>query len=168
VARLGIFHGNAPSLVVVVAVAVGSVVAHGDRWSATTATRRATCPESVLKAVVEEAAAEEVAATVTTAVNRAIFLVTAPSQDKVEVVVAAVETATTAANPVIFPGIAPSRGRVVVAVAAAAAADAIACNATVARGTATFLVIAPSEFRLEFYQASLKSAIKGSTFIWTF
>lgn len=164
VASLGIFRATARSLVVEEVVAVDTAAAaDADPWSATTATRRATCPGSAPRvAAADVVAEEEVVAIATTAVNRAICLVTAPSQDKEAAAAVVVETATTADSRVIFPGTVPSRdkGAVVVVVAA----DATTCNVTVAKDTATCRVNAPTEFQLEPHQA-FKSAIKGSTFI---
>lgn len=165
VASLGIFRANARSLVVEEVVAVDTAAADADLWSATTATRRATCPGSAPRvAAADVVAEEEVVAIAITAVNRAICLVTAPSLDKEAAAAAAVaiEAATTADSRVIFPGTVPNQDKEVVVVVVAA--DATTCNATVAKDTATCRVNAPIEFQLELHQA-FKSAIKGSTFI---
>jgi len=166
VASLGIFRANARSLVVEEVVAVDTAAADADLWSATTATRRATCPGSAPRvAAADVVAEEEVVAIAITAVNRAICLVTAPSLDKEAAAAAAVaiEAATTADSRVIFPGTVPNQDKEVVVVVVVAA-DATTCNATVAKDTATCRVNAPIEFQLELHQA-FKSAIKGSTFI---
>jgi len=165
VASLGIFRANARSLVVEEVVAVDTAAADADLWSATTATRRATCPGSAPRvAAADVVAEEEVVAIAITAVNRAICLVTAPSLDKEAAAAAAVaiEAATTADSRVIFPGTVPNQDKEVVVVVVAA--DATTCNAIVAKDTATCRVNAPIEFQLELHQA-FKSAIKGSTFI---
>jgi len=163
VASLGIFRGSAPSLVAAVAVDSVVVVAAGP-LPAITAMRRDTCLGNVPKEVADVvvAAAAVVAATATTAINPAISLVIAPSQDRgaaaaAEVVLA--DPAITVDNPDIFPATVRSRARVVVVVVVAA--DATTCNAIVARGTGISLAIVPSEFQLEMLQAFSIVRYKG-------
>lgn len=162
VASLGIFRGSAPSLVAAVAVDSVVVVAAGP-LPAIIAMRRDTCLGNVPKEVADVvvAAAAVVAATATTAINPAISLVIAPSQDRgaaaaAEVVLA--DPAITVDNPDIFPATVRSRARVVVVVVAA---DATTCNAIVARGTGISLAIVPSEFQLEMLQAFSIVRYKG-------
>jgi len=163
VASLGIFRVSAPSLVAAVAVDSVVVVAAGP-LPAITAMRRDTCLGNVPKEVADVvvAAAAVVAATATTAINPAISLVIAPSQDRgaaaaAEVVLA--DPAITVDNPDIFPATVRSRARVVVVVVVAA--DATTCNAIVARGTGISLAIVPSEFQLEMLQAFSIVRYKG-------
>jgi len=163
VASLGIFRGSAPSLVAAVAVDSVVVVAAGP-LPAIIAMRRDTCLGNVPKEVADVvvAAAAVVAATATTAINPAISLVIAPSQDRgaaaaAEVVLA--DPAITVDNPDIFPATVRSRARVVVVVVVAA--DATTCNAIVARGTGISLAIVPSEFQLEMLQAFSIVRYKG-------
>jgi len=160
VASRGIFRGSAPSLVAAVAVDSVVVVAAGP-LPAIIAMRRDTCLGNVPKEVADVvvAAAAVVAATATTAINPAISLVIAPSQDRgaaAEVVLA--DPAITVDNPDIFPATVRSRARVVVVVVAA---DATTCNAIVARGTGISLAIVPSEFQLEMLQAFSIVRYKG-------
>jgi len=164
VASLGIFRGSAPSLVAAVAVDSVVVVAAGP-LPAIIAMRRDTCLGNVPKEVADVvvAAAAVVAATATTAINPAISLVIAPSQDRgaaaaAEVVLA--DPAITVDNPDIFPATVRSRARVVVVVVVVAA-DATTCNAIVARGTGISLAIVPSEFQLEMLQAFSIVRYKG-------
>jgi len=163
VASLGIFRVSAPNLVAAVAVDSVVVVAAGP-LPAITAMRRDTCLGNVPKEVADVvvAAAAVVAATATTAINPAISLVIAPSQDRgaaaaAEVVLA--DPAITVDNPDIFPATVRSRARVVVVVVVAA--DATTCNAIVARGTGISLAIVPSEFQLEMLQAFSIVRYKG-------
>jgi len=163
VASRGIFRGSAPSLVAAVAVDSVVVVAAGP-LPAIIAMRRDTCLGNVPKEVADVvvAAVAVVAATATTAINPAISLVIAPSQDRgaaaaAEVVLA--DPAITVDNPDIFPATVRSRARVVVVVVVAA--DATTCNAIVARGTGISLAIVPSEFQLEMLQAFSIVRYKG-------
>jgi len=163
VASRGIFRVSAPNLVAAVAVDSVVVVAAGP-LPAITAMRRDTCLGNVPKEVADVvvAAAAVVAATATTAINPAISLVIAPSQDRgaaaaAEVVLA--DPAITVDNPDIFPATVRSRARVVVVVVVAA--DATTCNAIVARGTGISLAIVPSEFQLEMLQAFSIVRYKG-------
>jgi len=164
VASLGIFRGSAPSLVAAVAVDSVVVVVAAGPLPAIIAMRRDTCLGNVPKEVADVvvAAAAVVAATATTAINPAISLVIAPSQDRgaaaaAEVVLA--DPAITVDNPDIFPATVRSRARVVVVVVVAA--DATTCNAIVARGTGISLAIVPSEFQLEMLQAFSIVRYKG-------